>query len=478
MKKFFLSAAIASMLLASCQNEQVIESIQGEGQMVTLKVSQNAGSRTALDGLQTVWSEGDQIFVTSADGSTTGVLTLVGQGGDPEGEFKGYVFGNGELSYSVFPVPTNKGLNMSSADANKLNAPMVGNIDGDEVAFTNSVGLVKLNILGLNEGDKINIEGTGIGSNLAYDLATNKWVVKTTGNIISISNARDAEDFFVPVFTNNATATSLTLNVSVNSGTAEEVTIPVAIGKVNPSAPILAVTSTGATVDPSDPNNAAALGTDYVYVTTINELTTAVRGAEGPSYIVVKGGTYDVTSSDEMAIERNVTIVGESGVVLNAVTQKTDWRIFNIYGGSKSLGEEMTVTIKNIELGDETWTKRGLWIRNDLNGSNKNTNNGCKLTVNLENFTCKKAIIDSGEAVYNEDGQMGDKIKVVMKNCDISDFNVQAWKDAKKDTYAELVYDESCNLGVLIDNGYALENILINGKTPTEYGKQTTYVVK
>ena len=75
MKKIFFGAAVATMMFASCQND-MIESVEQQGRMFTLEVNQG-GSRTALDGLQTVWSKGDQIYVTSEDGQTTGVLTLI-----------------------------------------------------------------------------------------------------------------------------------------------------------------------------------------------------------------------------------------------------------------------------------------------------------------------------------------------------------------------------------------------------------------
>ncbi len=76
----------------------MIESVEQQGRMFTLEVNQG-GSRTALDGLQTVWSKGDQIYVTSEDGQTTGVLTLIGEGGEAGGKFSGFVFVN---HYRIF----------------------------------------------------------------------------------------------------------------------------------------------------------------------------------------------------------------------------------------------------------------------------------------------------------------------------------------------------------------------------------------
>ena len=98
---------IASLLMvSSCQNEVVVEN--PNGQTFTLTASKGMGSRTAIEGNQTVWSEGDKIYVSSKDGKTTGVLTLTEGAGEDEGTFSGFVFGNpNNLAYSVYPAPTN-----------------------------------------------------------------------------------------------------------------------------------------------------------------------------------------------------------------------------------------------------------------------------------------------------------------------------------------------------------------------------------
>lgn len=317
-----MGTAIATMMFAGCQNEQLIENVQGEGQKVTLKVSQNAGSRTALDGLQTVWSEGDQIYVTSADGRTSGILTLIDGAGDDEGTFEGYVFGSSKLSYSVYPVPDNDGHSMSSANVGKLDAPMVGSITGNEAAFTNSVGLVKLNIIGLQEGDALYVKGDKIGSTLKYDLASNQWVVDKEGAGITVTGVKDAEYIYVPVYTTNTANTQnkdVELFVSVIrngvTGTPEKVTVPVAAGKVNPKAPILTITESGAIVDPSNPENAEDLGEGYIYVANNDELFAAVK-RQG-TVVVVKSGNYKLPFYAEYA--NDVTIICEEGVVFNEV---------------------------------------------------------------------------------------------------------------------------------------------------------------
>ena len=312
-----MGTAIATMMFAGCQNEQLIENVQGEGQKVTLKVSQNAGSRTALDGLQTVWSEGDQIYVTSADGRTSGILTLIDGAGDDEGTFEGYVFGSSKLSYSVYPVPDNDGHNMSSANIGKLDAPMVGSITGNEAAFTNSVGLVKLNIIGLQEGDALYVKGDKIGSTLKYDLASNQWVVDKEGAGITVTGVKDAEYIYVPVYTTNTANTQnkdVELFVSVIrngvTGTPEKVTVPVAAGKVNPKAPILAVTQDGL----KDVANTTDLGEEYKYVASNEELLEAVKVKD--AIVVVKAGKYKLPF---WVYKENVTIICEEGVIFNEV---------------------------------------------------------------------------------------------------------------------------------------------------------------
>lgn len=87
MKKIWMSTAIVALMAASCTEEEFVEqpSMAG-GRPFTLSAEHGMSSRTALVGNQTVWTQGDQIYVSSADGNVYGILTLnKGEGTDKSG---------------------------------------------------------------------------------------------------------------------------------------------------------------------------------------------------------------------------------------------------------------------------------------------------------------------------------------------------------------------------------------------------------
>jgi len=147
---------LATLLaLAGCQSEKLVDDSGSQGGQVTLTASRGVSSRTHLgsDGKQTVWSEGDKIYVSSADGKVTGVLSLTSEAGLPDGTFTGFVFGDPDrLAYSVFPVPENgKTIDLSQVTGgDKIDAPMVGPINDGNVPFENTCGILRLNLQDAN----------------------------------------------------------------------------------------------------------------------------------------------------------------------------------------------------------------------------------------------------------------------------------------------------------------------------------------
>jgi len=146
MKKIFMSAAVMALFTCSCTENEMIENVS-DGQAFTLEVNQGVGSRTALDGNQTVWSQGDEIYVTSANGRVTGVLTLKQGVGSANGTFEGFIFGGepSELEHIVFPVPEDGKIPMGkTSSVDKLDIPMTGSIESGQLS--NVGGLIKLPI--------------------------------------------------------------------------------------------------------------------------------------------------------------------------------------------------------------------------------------------------------------------------------------------------------------------------------------------
>ena len=158
--------------MAGCQDEEIVKNTGSLGKEFTLTASKGVMSRTYLgsDGKQTLWSEGDQIYVSNADGSVYGRLTLVAEdAGKSVGTFKGNLQSKNNadatdaesLVYAVYPYCQQQ-WNQDYTDwtpywnigtvsgGDKLNAPMVGQIEDGNVAFKNTCGILRLNLQNAN----------------------------------------------------------------------------------------------------------------------------------------------------------------------------------------------------------------------------------------------------------------------------------------------------------------------------------------
>lgn len=228
MKKIFFGVAAAALLLnvTGCENEDVV--LQQEGAMpqeFTLQAEYGTATRTTLEegstgGYNTLWSAGDQIYVSDESGEVTGVLTLTEGEGKTSGTFKGVVCGDpSTLKYAIFPVPENGVIDLSKVDAGQVDAPMTADINGGQANFANACGLVRLNIY--NPGDAaIKLSATGISGTLRVE--GGKLVSGTPSNEIAIENVQSGQAFFVPVVAGEtATSTQFTLTVGDNTTTFE-----------------------------------------------------------------------------------------------------------------------------------------------------------------------------------------------------------------------------------------------------------------
>jgi hypothetical protein len=167
--KSFWGIVAVLLILAGCQDETLVNNGSLQGPEFTLTASKGVMSRTHLasDGKQTLWSEGDRIYVSSADGSVYGYLTLVEDDANKNvGTFKGTLQGEGDLDsnslvYAVYPTPRQKWnedytsyslyCDISSVNGgDKLNAPMIGQIANHNAVFENTCGILRLNLQNAN----------------------------------------------------------------------------------------------------------------------------------------------------------------------------------------------------------------------------------------------------------------------------------------------------------------------------------------
>lgn len=239
MKKILMGATICSLLFATgCSNEELIQSI--DGQKFTIEATMGAESRTYNDGDgRCLWGEGEQIYVTSKDGSVFGILTLISNNGKTA-TFSGTVNGNvSELAYSFYPVPKNGKIPMGNLEGKNHNAPMSGSIGSGSVQMNYACGLVKLEFEGA-EGEDIEVSAktTGgtqtsvAGGHYEFDPSTGAmdFVPDGTSKVV-INNIPESGVVYLPVNTTATSAATETIEVSVAIGNNEPVVADVQVAK-------------------------------------------------------------------------------------------------------------------------------------------------------------------------------------------------------------------------------------------------------
>lgn len=291
MKKIIMSGALISMAMMGCTNDSLMK--DDGSQLFTLEVGKRIESRTHLDGDQLVWSEGDEIYVTSADGNVNGVLRLVAGANTPTGKFQGTVNGNTtKLKNIVYPAQVN-GMSMASVEVNKLIAPMTGTIGGQQGnTLEFNCGFVKLNVLGLEDENNVGISGGNIGATLRYDVASNSWVPSENGADIVVEGAGDAEDFIVPVYVDKEEVGETTLKVMIGENNHANVTVDIGQGGVEDTKNLYIIGDE--LVNPSDKKTELPEGA--MTVANTNELMVAYNENDVRTIVLV-GGDFVLTGN-------------------------------------------------------------------------------------------------------------------------------------------------------------------------------------
>ena len=109
MKKFFVYMASAAFMFAACNQAEIeapVEDVNTPVETETITVDLNPMTKTSLDGMNTVWSNGDEVRVT-VDGKEIGTLKLV-EGSTFSGEVEAGHNGEATLNYPAdeTSVPT------------------------------------------------------------------------------------------------------------------------------------------------------------------------------------------------------------------------------------------------------------------------------------------------------------------------------------------------------------------------------------
>ena len=195
MKKYIFIAACAAVagIMAGCSKENIEpetshemtgSEVQKPGNDVAVltphqvvKASSTA-TKTSLDGLQILWSKGDQLSLFNADGQTC-TYTLTGDGGQTSGDFQTETMPEEGYRYAIYPaVPeatASEGVISTSIPETQtyngsdfpVSYPMAAvSSDGEKYSFVNLATVLDLSLVGDAAVKTISIEAAG-GEKLA-----------------------------------------------------------------------------------------------------------------------------------------------------------------------------------------------------------------------------------------------------------------------------------------------------------------------
>lgn len=321
MKNIMMSMAVFAMMLStSCSNEELVQNQFTGAREFSLTVDVNAGSRTVMDGQVNIWDGNDAVYVFSADGSVYGVLSIDMNTLSPDGRtatFRGTVNGDADLRHVVFPapkdnIPTPANLKIGTDNVNgaEHNAPMYGEISGNNSTFEYLGGLVKFEIEGVKENQKLafeaNVDDEPVtGGVYRWDAANNKLVYEATGTTTIVTGLSDQNTtVYLPVAVdidadgNQTAAPKASIIANLYDGDNEPVqiineeSIPISKGDI--------ANTDGEKV--TVPENALE-GTG---VKTVEELNQAIT--EGAYKIILAGHLQDVTNTIVIPENKVLTI--------------------------------------------------------------------------------------------------------------------------------------------------------------------------
>lgn len=223
----------AFMLMTSCTKE--------EGNIYRLKIHQyTSADKTSLgtDGT-TLWSDGDVIYVNGTDNtvpiSNAGANCSTEISQDVLLDDRLYCFYAGNSTMAGFDATTKTFTytmpSIINYDGTKLNAPMVGANDGNDVDFENICTMLKLEFLKIPTSITITSENTAIsGAGFTARYNGSSWSVTTPAatddnKTITISNNNYMPYVYVPLPAGNHKLTITATNVDTKEMTSSVVMV-------------------------------------------------------------------------------------------------------------------------------------------------------------------------------------------------------------------------------------------------------------
>ena len=290
MKKIFFSVALAAMMMASCQNENLVNSNEMQEEF-TVEVTKGTDSRVAMKNGSPVWSADDALYVYGTNG-VRGTLYLTSGANSQTATFTGVISGSSKnLTNAIFGNVTHNGdkisLSLNNVNAAECDAPMFGAFSSDKgsINLDYICGLVPVTIDGIDANNTVKLGGYGVST---LSLVDGEWVPGTTYADITLTNVPDGETFYVPFFTTEEESKT-PLTITVDDKTYTYLADTKAGGISSTTAPELTYDSTSG-LDSAE--GSTTTQPDLFSVSTSVELADAIKNKVED--IVLAPGTYEV----------------------------------------------------------------------------------------------------------------------------------------------------------------------------------------
>lgn len=193
-----LAGLLLAATFASCTEEENMLGLQ-DGQ-VQVTVEKGGLSRTTLgdDSKTVTWCADDQIYLFDSDGASKGVLNLKEGTGQTTATFSGKVTGSiSKIDKALYPVPAvESGEYTYSFPAertwtNESDAPMIGELSNNHVAFRNLAAMVRIDLQGYtyNEDSELvlTMNGPYISGAAVVDIASETLAIADGGNSLTVT---------------------------------------------------------------------------------------------------------------------------------------------------------------------------------------------------------------------------------------------------------------------------------------------------
>ena len=458
-----------ALLAAGCTNDELQEQGLAEGQQFTLQVGKGAMTRTALnDSYQTVWSEGDKIYVTSTDGKVTGVLTLTQGANSGTATFSGWIYGGKptELTHVIYPAPKNGKIELTTGTAENLNAPMFGTLtttgETASASLANVGAMVKVTVNAAKDGqsvtmDATNDEGTSVsGGYYTYD-GKGLTFVPTKGHNVSLTEG--VNKIYLPVAT---TTTDEEEGGESTGGERVTITVTVGTGSTASTTTVEDVTVQTGNITESNVPEVTVTEDGEVSAVTIVKSEDELRAAVAAGNTNIQfGASFSLMSSIEFGADTIWTVdLNNYTLTIDAESDATAVTDFKNYGN-------MTLKNGSIEAADKELSRRCVYNYGEMVISNmKFTQTYSKKGAAINNENGGHVAIISAEvhanyfALWNSGGKETDNessrtFEPTRMDIDSGTFHNTANLQTNEDTWAYCVYNKDGAVMVIEGGDFA-----------------------